>query len=242
MTALNGRLKIMADIVKNGEAMADIGSDHGFLPLYLCENEICSKAVITDISAASLQKAKDAFTSYTGGAIVDFRVGDGLSALDAREVDIVVIAGVGGELITRILGEDVLKTLSFPRYILQPRNGSGKLRYWLEEAGFSILAENLAEEGKFICEIITAAPPRGIFQPPLLEGHSGAIEYEIPGKLSCDEKEMFSRFLNKKIGVEKNIIAAMTTGNVAAAGKVKMVERRRDFLEGLLKGVENDGF
>ena len=243
MTKLPDRLKLIAENINQGETMADIGTDHGFLPFYLWKNGICPKIIITDISEASLEKAKGIFREYPENAGVDFREGDGLGVLLDGEVDTVIIAGMGGVLITRILGGDILKTLSFKRYILQPRNGSGKLRYWLEKAGFSILSENLAAEGKFICEIITAKPPARTKEAPSLKEYRDEIEYEMPRKLPDSDKELFARFINKKLAEENNIFKSMVSGKTAAYTKIERSKIRIKFLEGLLKeDTENDVF
>jgi tRNA (adenine22-N1)-methyltransferase len=78
--------------------------------------------------------------------------------LENSEVDVVVMAGIGGNLMQEILEYDMDKSLSFSKYILQPRRHPGMIRYFLLNNGFRIKEENLVEEGKFICEIITAVP------------------------------------------------------------------------------------
>jgi tRNA (adenine22-N1)-methyltransferase len=89
-----------------------------------------------------------------------FRVGDGISVLDRGEVDTIVIAGMGGMLIRDIMSADFELTCSFRKYILQPRKRQGHLRKWLLENGFTIIHEDLVEEGRFIPEIITALSPK----------------------------------------------------------------------------------
>ena len=140
--------------------MADIGTDHGFLPLYLWEKGISPKVIMCDISEPSLAKAKGAAGSYQFGSELSFRAGDGLRVLDSGEVDDIVIAGMGGLLIVDILSDDMNKTMSFKKYIFQPRNNSGRLRYWLVSHGFDITRNQLVREGKFICEVITAISPK----------------------------------------------------------------------------------
>lgn len=155
---INDRLKTMAGKIKPGQTCADIGTDHGYLPLYLYEKGICPRVILTDISEASLEKAMAAAGAAQYGNDVSFRVGDGLKVIEKGEVDCVVIAGMGGKLIRDILAEDPEKTESFSRFILQPRTASGPLRKWLLEAGFLFLSEDIVKEGDFLPEIITVAP------------------------------------------------------------------------------------
>jgi len=155
---LSHRLQIMADKVRPGESIADVGTDHGYLPLYLYEKGISPRVVLTDISEASLAKAKSSFGAGQFGNDVSFRVGDGLDVLGSGEVDVVVIAGMGGLLIRDILSADLEKTRSYKRLVLQPRTAAGPLRKWLLEYDFVFLSEDVVEEGDFLPEIMTVAP------------------------------------------------------------------------------------
>ncbi len=165
MIKLSPRLGVIAGFVEKGETVADVGCDHGFLPLYLLQAGISPKVIMTDISAGSLNKARQSFTdAYPAdfdrmtGVEFDFRVGDGLTPLARAETDAVVMAGMGGLLMTEIMGHDPDKTGSFKKYILQPRNNPGKLRKWLDISGFKIISETLVRERSRICEIIAATP------------------------------------------------------------------------------------
>lgn len=162
MIRLNDRLKTMAARIDRGETMADIGTDHGFLPVYLLEKEVSPKVIMADISEPSLDKARKNFNMNVDMGRLgsgDFRVGDGLSVLEPSEVDVVVIAGMGGRLIADIMAEDIELTASFDKFILQPRIGQGYLRKWLLDNGFEIIYEDLVREGKYIAEVITAVSP-----------------------------------------------------------------------------------
>lgn len=141
--------------------MADIGTDHGFLPIYLIENDISPSVIMTDVSRPSLMKGSDNLDMLGADRKrADFRVGDGISVLERGETDAVVIAGMGGMLIRDIMSIDMEHTCSFRKYILQPRTRQGHLRKWLLENGFTIIHEDLVEEGRFIPEIITALSPQ----------------------------------------------------------------------------------
>ncbi len=161
MTELSRRLQKIADRIDNGKTMADIGTDHGFLPIYLIENDISPFVVMTDVSRPSLMKGSENLDMLGADrSRARFRVGDGISVLDIGEVDTVVIAGMGGMLIRDIMSADFELTCSFRKYILQPRKRQGHLRKWLLENGFTIIHEDLVEEGRFIPEIITALSPK----------------------------------------------------------------------------------
>lgn len=161
MINLTNRLQTIADRIDKGETMADIGTDHGFLPIYMVDTGISPRAVMTDVSEPSLMKGQSNFREYADNleACIDFRTGDGLTVLEKAEVDTVVIAGMGGKLMIDIMNEDMEHTISFKKFILQPRKRQGELRKWLLEKGFTIIHEDLAEEGRYITEIITAVSP-----------------------------------------------------------------------------------
>ena len=97
------RLKIIADSVNRGESMADIGTDHGFLPIFLLNEGICERAIATDISEAAIAKTREYSTDALKRGNLSLRCGSGIEVLEKGEVDIVVIAGMGGVLIAQIL-------------------------------------------------------------------------------------------------------------------------------------------
>ena len=177
MIKLTPRLKTIADEIEKGETMADIGTDHGFLPVYLWEAGICPKVIMADISRGSLSKAEQNCRGLHPDVDFDLRLGSGIEVLSEEEVDAVAIAGMGGILMTEILGADIHKAHSFKKLVLQPRNRIGHLRWWLYNNGFSIVNEKLVREGKYICEVITAVP-REVAVPGDLG--SDDIEYEFP--------------------------------------------------------------
>ncbi|MDD5823635.1 MAG: class I SAM-dependent methyltransferase [Firmicutes bacterium] len=153
------RIYALCDQVSQGETVADIGTDHGYVPMLCVRNGVSPYAIMSDISSGSLSKAVETFNLV--GIDADpscFRVADGLDAIEPGEVDDIIIAGLGGITITEILDADIDKTRSFKKIIMQPRKHSGNLRYYLYTRGFDIISEVLVPEGKFICEVITAVP------------------------------------------------------------------------------------
>jgi tRNA (adenine22-N1)-methyltransferase len=165
---LSPRLLTMAGFVAPGESVADIGTDHAYLPRYLVANGISPFAILTDMKIGPLRMAwrsvcielgsDEAFLPgrRTGG--YELRLGDGLAPLSAGEADAVVVAGMGGETIAEILAADPAKSGSFGKYILQPRTKADALRTWLNGAGWRTFAETAAEEKGRMCTIIVAAP------------------------------------------------------------------------------------
>lgn len=185
MNRLSDRLQVIADRINEGETMADIGTDHGFLPVYLVENNISPATVMADVSAPSLEKGRrNAHMTVSDVSLLkrmDFRVGDGLQVLEDGEVDVVVIAGMGGKLIRDIMAADYEHTCSFRKFILQPRIGQGHLRKWMTDNGFVIINEAVAVEGAHIPEIITALTPANAGE------HAGMQERHDLGRYDGDD-------------------------------------------------------
>ncbi|MGI6210987.1 MAG: tRNA (adenine(22)-N(1))-methyltransferase [Anaerovoracaceae bacterium] len=157
MINLSSRLRRIAEEVKPGETVADIGTDHGYLPIYLVDSGISPRAILTDISPGSLEKAKrDAESFLERSGRVSFRLGDGLDVIAPGEVDVIVIAGMGGLQMIDILGREPQKSRSFSCFLLQPRTKSGELRAWLRNHGCEIRKEQIVREGKHLPVILTA--------------------------------------------------------------------------------------
>ena len=129
---LNARLSAIAGFVDDGESVADIGADHGYLPVHLVREGISPFAILTDLNPGPLEKTRamiqkscmDNQKSFIDNRKLELRLGDGLTALGDGEVDTVVIAGMGGETIISILAKDPAKAMSFRKYVLQ----SGPIR------------------------------------------------------------------------------------------------------------------
>lgn len=142
------RLRKIADLVVDQNCVADIGADHGFLTKILIEENRAKKVIATDISSKSLQKTKLLSEKFGFESKVDLRVGDGLEPLFENEVDLVVIAGMGGYEIIRILKTQNLKNIK--KFIFAPAQNISKLREFLCENGFKIVSDELTkDQGKF---------------------------------------------------------------------------------------------
>ena len=153
----------MAAHVEPGESVADIGADHGYLPLWLVREGISPFAVLTDVQPGPLEKTQASVKRWTSGqnsveTCVSIRLGNGLAPLKAGEVDAIVIAGMGGETIVSILAADPLKAVSFKKYILQPRTKLNILQKWIEENNWEIISETDAPEKGRKCDIIVCRP------------------------------------------------------------------------------------
>lgn len=231
---LSKRIYALCDAVSKGESVADIGTDHGYVPMLLVKNGISEKAIMSDISASSLQKARNTFEEMDLAIDErDFRVADGLDSIEPAEVDDIIIAGLGGLTISAILNADLEKTRSFKKLIMQPRKHSGNLRYYLYTKGFDIVREQLVPEGKFICEIITAVPSE------CCERVSDISEEDIRWKYPAEFANLEYAHLKKRLDWKLQAIE-IEIGNLQSseADYTTLIERLQSDSEYLKKLLE----
>lgn len=147
---LSKRLETVASFVPQGSRVADIGTDHGYIPIWLVEQGIAEHVIAMDVRSGPLLRAKEHIIQHKLEDRIETRLGDGLAQLRAGEADTVVIAGMGGELMLRILREGEHVWASVSCFILSPQSELAVFRHGLEAMGFAILEETmLQEEGKY---------------------------------------------------------------------------------------------
>lgn len=150
MLQLSKRLSAVAQLVTITGILADVGTDHGYIPVYLAGKERIEKAIAMDVNQGPLERAQEHIRQYGLENCIETRLSDGLQALKPNEADGIVIAGMGGNLMKRILvqGEQVAHTAK--ELILQPQSEIMEFRKFLWESGYSITAEDMVlEDGKY---------------------------------------------------------------------------------------------
>lgn len=145
---LQPRLQLLADLVPQGARLADIGTDHGYLPVWLLQKGRIVSAIAADIGAEPLEHARRTAEEYEVQGI-DFRLCDGLRDIAPEETDTVVIAGMGGDTIVSILSE-VPWTKNGVRLLLQPMSKVEMLRVWLADNGYAFTDERLVWDKNFL--------------------------------------------------------------------------------------------
>ncbi|WP_216697384.1 tRNA (adenine(22)-N(1))-methyltransferase [Anaerostipes faecalis] len=147
---LSNRLKTIASFVTEGYCAADIGTDHGYIPIYLTQTGCCPKAFAMDINEEPLNRAKQHITETNTADKIVCILSDGLNQLPQKEVDSIIITGMGGDLVVRILEQDLDKLDSVKELILSPQSHLEKVRHFLHDHNFRILEEEmLCEDGKY---------------------------------------------------------------------------------------------
>lgn len=154
---MNKRLNALAKMVDKGSRVADIGTDHAYLPIELMNENKVSYAIASDIAAGPLQNAKDDIVAAGFENKIETRLGAGLSTITkADRIDTVVIAGMGGKLMVQILDDALNNGFRFKNLVLEPNIGEPGVRKWLTEHQYRILTEDLIAEAGHTYELIKA--------------------------------------------------------------------------------------
>ena len=153
---ISNRLLLCADMVPPGSRAADIGTDHGYLAVYLLQKGICPFVTAADLREQPLQKARENAARFGVSDRMRFLLSDGLQDIPQDAADTIVMAGMGGDLIVRIL--QAAPWVCDARYtlILQPQSAGQALRQYLAEHGFLIEREALAQDGHFLYTVLRA--------------------------------------------------------------------------------------
>lgn len=147
---LSQRLCTIADMIQEGKVLCDVGTDHGYIPITMVKSGVVEQAIAMDVRKGPLERAQEHIAGEGLTDKITTRLSDGLEKLKPGEADVVVIAGMGGELMMRILreGEDKAKACSY--LILQPQSELEEFRRFLWENQYSILEERMVyEDGKY---------------------------------------------------------------------------------------------
>ncbi|GAA0602280.1 tRNA (adenine(22)-N(1))-methyltransferase TrmK [Virgibacillus siamensis] len=156
LVKLSKRLKLVASYIEEGVVFADIGSDHAYLPCYVCQRGTEVFAIAGEVSQGPYNSAAASVNHHNLSSQIEVRLGDGLEVLNENEVDQLVIAGMGGTLITSILKNGREKLGRTNRIITQPNVDERSVRKWFWMNNYHITHESIMEENGHIYEVIVA--------------------------------------------------------------------------------------
>ncbi|MCR6544094.1 class I SAM-dependent methyltransferase [Dehalobacterium formicoaceticum] len=197
---LSERLAAVAGFVPTGSVVADIGTDHGYLPAHLIMEGISPYVIAADVHEPPLTKASQLVSLLSIDKKVSLRLGDGLQVLTPGEAQVIVIAGIGALTMIHILSASPAVLGQTQRLVLQPMRDVVKLREWLVENNWRIVDEELVYEGDLFYEIIAAEPGRSTLT---LE------EMEFGPVLLKKKHLLLKAYLGEKLRILKDIYQAL---------------------------------
>ena len=213
------RLKTIAGYIENGAVVADVGTDHGLLPVYLAQNKLARRIIASDVSPESLKSAMRTATGSGVTDMIDFVVADGLTGLDEKIIDAVVAAGMGGETIAGILEAAAWTKDPRVRLILQPQSKTSELCRWLRANGYAVRDAELAfDNGRYYAIIIAGGEVCAEFKGHAgsgseAEGHGTSDrlepEIELLAVLKKKHDPLFSGYLEEQIRRTHKAVAGM---------------------------------
>ena len=147
---LSKRLQAVARLVAPGSRLAGVGTDHGYVPIWLFEQGQILSAIAMDLRNGPLERAREHIQMHGLDAHIETRLSDGLDKLLPGEADSIVIAGMGGMLVVKILSQGQKLLSSVKELILQPQSDLDAVREYLHRTGFVIVKEDMIfEDGKY---------------------------------------------------------------------------------------------
>jgi len=197
---ISKRLGAAVALVTKNNRVADIGCDHAYTSIYLVENKIASKVIACDINKGPLQRAKENISRYGYSAIIETRLSDGAKKIEHGEVDTLLVSGMGGGLVVKILSDSKEVVESCTELILQPQSEIYLVRKYLHEIGYQITDENMViDEGKYYV----------MMRATKADGHqrySDEVCYQYGALLLKNKNEILYQFLNKEKGTYEGIL------------------------------------
>ena len=200
---ISNRLLAAAGMVTKGNIVADVGCDHAYTSIYLCQENISPRVIAMDVNKGPLKGAVEHVKQAGLTDRISIRLSDGLAALEPGEADAVLLCGMGGLLMIKILSDYPETTASMKELILQPQSEIGEVRRFLHRQGYRITKENmLKEDGKFyvMMRAVKAEEP---------ECYDGDCDY-LYGRLLLEEKnEVLLEFLDREWRLRSDVMAAL---------------------------------
>ena len=222
--SLQPRLALLASLVPQGAVLADVGTDHGYIPVCLRQRGVIDRAIASDIGREPLEHARRTAEEYGVGGI-DLRLCAGLDAIAPEECDTVLIAGMGGETIVGILAAAAFIRDARVRLILQPMTDFSMLREYLAAQGFAVIDEEIVlSEGRMYQCLCAAYTGESYTLTPL--------EAEL-GRLNIERRTpLFLRYVRRRKSIVEKQVAGKRLADADAAAELLLLDGYNRILEG----------
>lgn len=230
MIILDTRLKAVFELLKTGNVLADIGSDHAYLPIAMLETGKIDRAIITDVNDKPLEKSRMNIISNHLFDKCEFRLGSGLEIIRPGEADLISICGMGGDLIAEIIKKSPNVLFQVQRIVLQPMTNQGLLRKKVIDMGFQILEEKMVRDGHLFYQMFSMCKGQERF-------YETETDYEFPRLLIKEKNPVMKEYLEFQLGVQQRILQQLTNHQ-----KTDLIEKcniKIDEIEGVLEKYES---
>lgn len=236
-TKLSNRLKIIADRISEGAFFADIGSDHAYLPCYVCLKNKRARAIAGEVAKGPFERALQ--TVKENGLIdrIDVRLGDGLQVIKQNErMDEIVIAGMGGGLISSILQQGSKKLSDTNKIFAQPNTNAKKVRETLLSLDFTLIEEFIIEENNQFYEILIAENCRSsTYDTPYLADQFDKQLYFGPYLLKNRPETFIKKWEYEREKLTKVISRMQNSNDRDVLDKVAIFQRYIQWIEEVIR-------
>lgn len=226
---LSKRMELLASKVTEGHRLADIGTDHGYIPIALVQRGKIPSAIAMDVNRGPLERAQEHIRACGLDTYIETRLSDGLHKLTSGEADTVLIAGMGGMLMSRILEEGSPCLYTVKELILQPQSEIYLVREWLYDNGFHIAEEDIIEDdGKYY---------------PMMKAVHGSAEKLKPsesvyGMVKIQKSpEVLMEYLKKRLAKDKEIMGCLRHAGREDSERMAMLVQDAEWIENTMSEV-----
>ena len=231
MFELDTRLFAAAELLGTGNTLADIGSDHAFLPIYMLKNQRIAHAIITDINDMPLKNSMDHVSQYRMQNYCEFRKGSGLEIIKDGDADLISICGMGGDLIATIIKNGIDTAKSAEKLVLQPMTNHALLRKNITEMGFRIIDEKMIRDRHLFYQIFSV-------QKGDEKQYKNEIDFEFSPLLRYNKDETMREYIQFQLRVQRKIFAQLQENNQLSLMDESL--KKIDRMKGLLNEYESE--
>lgn len=223
---LSKRLMFIANHIDKCKSIIDVGTDHGYIPIYAVKKGLCESAIASDINKDPVKKARLNVSLESVEDKIDVRLGGGLETVKKGEVESVVIAGMGGNLIRDIIEKDKEKVLEYKFMILQPAQNPEVLREYLYTSGYEIIAEDLCLDEGIYYELFKVKKSKEIEKKDL-----DPIFYEISPILLREKHKLMNSYLESKKEKYEKILEFIKDDSESAKKRKDNIKEKLSYIE-----------
>ncbi len=222
------RLQALTRYLVPNSSVADIGTDHALLPIYLIREGLVAKVIGVEVAKGPWRNAKKQVELAGLTDLIDIRFGDGLQPVKAGEVQVVVLAGIGGKKMAEILDKAPLVLAGVESLVLQPQDPVSPLRSWLNKNGWVLSQENLVQDNNRLYPILLAKPGSAELMEEVL--------MEVGPRLVENKHPLLAKYLEIMIDREQKRLAGLSASRgLETKMQITAVEKRLAKLKELYK-------